>query len=456
MTTEIHGAALSATVQGPVLFAGDPRIAAELAGFNLAVHHQPHVVVGATRSSDVAAAVRYATRKGLAVVVHATGHGSLSTTDAVIVTTRRLQRCHIDPVTRTATIGAGVTWSTVIEAAAPHGLAPLSGSSAAVGAVGYTLGGGTGPMVRRYGFAADHVLSFELVTAEGEVRVVDATREPDLFWAVRGGKGNFGVVTSMTFRLHPVGQLFAGAVFYSGEHAAVVLRAWRDWAAGLGEETTTSVGLLRAPDIAAVPEPLRGKLSVHLRFAHLGDEESGRRLLAPLQAAAPVLIDTVRPMSYPEVDTIYNDPTEPMPVWSRGAFLAELPDPALDTLLAQVGPGVQTPLVLVGLLHLGGAAGREPAVANAVSGRDAAFAVNIVGPLPPPLADVVPAVGNRLLESLRPWATGVEVPNFSPAPQNPGSAWTAETYQRLLAVKRVYDPTNTFRTDASLIPGSTT
>ncbi len=386
--------------------------------------------------------------------MHATGHGGVSSSDTVIVSTRRLQACSVDRALATATLQAGVAWSRVITSAAPYGLAPLSGSSSTVGAIGYTLGGGAGPLIRTYGFAADHVRSLRMVTADGRIRLVNASADPDLFWAVLGGKANFGVVTEMTTGLVQLATVYGGAVYYPGEHARELLHAWRAWVDTLDERTTSSIALLRLPDLPHVPAPLRGRLTVHLRFAHTGDAESGRQILEPIRHSAPTLIDTVREMPYSEVDSIHNDPTEPMPVWSGGTFLRELPVEALDTLLEQAGPAAQSPMVLVELRHLGGAASRHPVPDNAVTGRDAAFVVNAVGPLFPPIAELVPQVGQRLLDALAPWATGQEPVNSSGGPRTPGDgslAWPAETRARLLEIKAKYDPDNVFRTGYALL-----
>ncbi len=458
MTTSIHDparAALEAGVSGPVLFAGDPRIDHELAGFNLAVRHQPHVVVGATNAADVAAAVRYAARRGLAVGVHATGHGGYASRDTVIVSTHRMLACSVDPALATATIQAGVPWSMVISAAAPHGLAPLSGSASSVGAVGYTVGGGAGPIIRSHGFAADLVTSLEVVTADGRVRVVDVEHDPDLFWALRGGKANFGVVTQMTTRLVRLPTLYAGAVYFPGEQAPELLHALARVGRQPGRTDTSSIALVRLPDLPHVPAPLRGRLTVHLRFAHTGDPESGRAALEPMLRLAPPLINAVREMPYSDVDSIHNDPAEPLPAWSRGSFLSALPAAALDTLLDLAGPGVESPLVVVELRHLGGAASRRPDPDNAVAGRDAPFVVNAVGPLFPPIAEIVPNVGHRLLDALAPWSTGQEPVNFSGGPRTPGdgtSAWPLTIRERLLEVKRRHDPGNVFRTGFALVP----
>jgi len=251
MTTLLPPADL-ADVVGPVLRPGDPGWREEIAGFNLAYTPTPAVVVGATSTADVAAAVRYAASVGKRIAVQATGHGLMSDLhDTVLISTRRMTAVAVDPAARTARVAAGVRWRAVIDAAAEHGLAPLSGSSSQVGVVGYTTGGGLGPLCRRYGFAADQVTRFTIVTADGAVREVLAeSADPDdvdLFWAVRGGKGSFGIVTELEFGLVPVTTFHGGAIFFAGEDAPAVLHAWREWAPTLPEDTTTSVALLRLP-----------------------------------------------------------------------------------------------------------------------------------------------------------------------------------------------------------------
>ena len=315
MTTLLPPVDLTA-VAGPVLRPGDPGWRTEIAGFNLTFTPTPALVVGATCTADVAAAVRYAASVGKRVAVQATGHGLMSDLDdAVLVTTRRMTNVLIDPVARTARVAAGVRWRAVIDAAAEHGLAPLSGSSSQVGVVGYTTGGGLGPLCRRYGFAADHVTRFTIVTADGAVREVLAeSTDPDdvdLFWAVRGGKGSFGIVTELEFGLVPVATFHGGAVFFAGEDAPAVLHAWREWAPTLPEDTTTSVALLRLPPVPELPEALRGRFVVALPFTHLG--EQGPALLEPMRAAAPPIMDVVADLPFAAIDAVHMDPTEPMP-----------------------------------------------------------------------------------------------------------------------------------------------
>jgi FAD/FMN-containing dehydrogenase len=379
--------------------------------------------------------------------VQATGHGLTSAlSGAVLVTTWRMADVTVDPVARTARVGAGARWRQVIDAAGPHGLAPLSGSASGVGAVGYTLGGGLGPLARRYGFAADHVRSVEIVTGDGEIRSVDAGSDPELFWALRGGKGSFGIVTALEFDLVPVSRLYGGGVFYPGSAAAEVLHAYRAWAPTLPEETTTSVAVLRLPPDPALPGPLRGQTVVHLRVAHLGSAEEGAALLAPMRAAAPALLDGVGEMPFAAVDAIHMDPTEPMPTYDRGTLLRELTAEAVDALLAVAGPQVEVPLVLVELRQLGGAVARPAAVPNAVVGRDAAFSCWVLGPMFPPVAGIVPGVVDAVAAALGPWSTGRSLLNFAGTvtAAQVGGLWEEADRRRLLAVKRRVDPAGLF------------
>lgn len=439
---------LEQSLSQPVLLAGHPGIDAETAPFNAAVRHDPAVVVLAGCANDVAAAVRYGIATGQQVAVQGTGHGAMKPVGGgILVTTHRMQELSVDPVTRTARIGAGVKWARVIEAAVPYGLAPLSGSSSDVGAVGYTLGGGLGPLGRRYGFAADYVRSIEIVTGDGRLRTVTADSDPDLFWALRGGKGNFGIVTALTVDLVPVSQLYAGGIFYAGEHAPAVLHAWRTWVDTLPEETTSSIALLRLPDAPDVPEPMRGRLSVHLRVSHSGDVADGPGLVAPMRAAAPALMDSVRPMSFAETDSIHMDPDHPMPAWETGMLLDRLPADAVDALLDTAGPAVDVPLVLVELRHLGGALARPAAVPNAVAGRDAAFSVFVLGPAVPGLEEAVPAAAARVTGALAPYDAGTRLVNFlghTTDPAEVAAAWSPDDAARLVALKHRHDPHGLF------------
>jgi hypothetical protein len=447
MSTSSARERLARQITGGVYDGSDPAAAAETAGFNTAFQHRPAVVVAATSAQDVAAAVRFAYDEGRAVAVQATGHGAAAPSeDTVFVSTKRMQGLTVDPVTRRAWVGAGVRWRSVIDAAVPHGLAPLSGSSSGVGVVGYTLGGGMGHLARRHGFAADHVRSVELVTADGEIRTVTEHTDPELFWAVRGGQSRFGIATALEFDLFSAPQFFGGALIYTGPGVAEVLHAWSAWAPTMPGEVTTSIALLRMPPIDEVPPPLRGVVSLAVRFGYTGTPERGEALLAPMRSIAAPVLDTVGPMSFAAVDGIHMDPPEPLPAVARGGLLGSLSEGPVDQLLAVAGPDVDVPLAAVELRLMGGALGRPAAVPNAVAGRDGAYSLSVIAPAPPPLAAVAPAATAQVLGALQPWATGSSLVNFAGhgSEHEHNSAWAPDALERLRRVKATVDPHNLF------------
>lgn len=441
-------AALAGQLSGPTFMPDDPGYAEEIAPFNLAVTHTPRLVVAPAAASDVAAAVGFAVRHRIPVGVQATGHGAVTPVDGMLISTRRMQQLSVDPARRTATIGAGVRWASVIGAASDHGLTPLTGSQSGVGAIGYTLGGGLPVLGRTFGFAADLVRSLELVAADGAIRTVDAEHFPDLFWGLRGGKGNLGIVTCMTIDLVPVARLYGGCIFYAGEAMPEVLDTYRTWSAALPECTNSSLAILRLPPAPELPEPLRGRFVVQLRIAHVGDAAEGCALLAPMRAVGAAILDTVGEMPVTAIDNIHQDPHRPMPTYGRCALLRDLTAQGVDTLLAHVGPDVDTPVLMVELRQLGGALARQPLVPNAVTGRDAGFALVAIGVLAPPFASQVPSALDALVAAFAPDATGATFVNLHGAPGDAtdrARAWTPATYQRLRELKATYDPSLTFR-----------
>ena len=440
---------LRSRVHGPVYAAGDDGMVAEVAAWNLAVTHTPAIAVGATCAADVAAAVSWATAHGLRVAVQATGHGPVrNAAGSLMISTRRMQGVTIDRMRGTARVEAGVKWMKVLEAAAPYGLTGLCGSASDVGVVGYTLGGGLGPLGRRFGFAADTVLSVEMVTADGVIRTVCAEEEPELFWAVRGGKGNFGVVTAIELQLVPVRSVYGGGIFFAGKDAASVLHAFRAWAPAMPEEVGTSVAILRLPPMEELPPPLRGQTVVHLRYVYAGDDPAeGERLLEPMRTVGEVLLGFVHPLLTTELDSVHMDPTDPLPGWEKGMQLTELPAEAVDALLAAAGPQLDIPLIMVELRLLGGALARQPRVPNAVAGRDGAYQVLTLGPGVPELAAVVPALGKGVLEALEPWKAPGCVTNFLGEVEGPAevaASYPADVAERLLAIKQAVDPDRVF------------
>ncbi|NEB42365.1 FAD-dependent oxidoreductase [Streptomyces sp. SID14515] len=438
---------LAARLKGEVFTPADAGYARELAGFNRIAQHRPDVVVAALSAEDVSAAVSFAAREGLPVAVQATGHGiAAPASGGVLVATRRMDAVAVDPLTRTAYVEAGAQWHQVISAAAPHGLAPLNGSSPLVGVVGYTLGGGLGPLGRQFGYAADHVTRIEVVTADGRIRQVDRDRHPELFWALRGGKGNFGIVTKLWFGLMPVRRLYGGGLHFPGAQAARVLHTWRRWTATMPEEMTSSVSLLRLPDVAEVPEFLRGTFAAHVRIAFTGPAEEGERLVRPLRACGTPSADSVAEMPYAAVADIHQDPTHPLAYHERNVVLRELGDDAAEVLLRVAGSGSACGDLMVEVRHLGGALSRPAEEPNAVGVREGAYTLSTLSP--PGSPDVV-------LGPMGPWSTGRRYLNFLAGADTAGAAaecFDPETLSRLARVKAAVDPDHLFRLDHTIAP----
>ena len=446
---------LAARVAGPVLLPGDEQYLAECAAVAIDSAQPPAAVVGATGAADVIAAVAFATDHGMPIAVRATGHSATALpADTMLINTARMQSVHVDPMSRIARVEAGVRWERVIHEAAVFGLAPLAGSSPHVGAVGYTMGGGLGLLGRAYGYAADHVHALDIVTVHGMLRRATPAQLGDLFWAVRGGKDNFGVVTSMDIGLFPVRSIYGGGLYFRGSDAAQVLNAYRRWLASVPEELSSSYALNRFPMSAELPEQLRGRFTVHVRIAYCGDAADGERLVQPLRSVAVPLWDTLAEMPFSAAGSIHNDP-EPRPeVCESSALLSMLDEDAVDALMELVGPDMACPLNFVELRHLGGALGRSPQVGNAVGHRTAAFQLYAAGPLAQ--AEPVRESAALVAERMAPWSTGGTSLNFIGAGGLSAAAvraaYAAEDYRRLLSIKRAYDPENLFRGNHNIPP----
>lgn len=419
--------------------------------WNLAVDQQPIAVVQAETAADVAATVDFARRAGLQVAPQGTGHnaaplGDLSRT--VLLKTDRMRGITVDPAARTARVEAGVLCQELSEAAAPHGLAGLVGSSPDVGIVGYTVGGGLSWFGRKHGLSCSSVVAAEVVTADGVQRRVDAENDPELFWGLRGGGGSLAVVTALEVRLVPLTTVQAGALFWPAERGDDVWRAWREWVDTLPEETTTWARYMTFPPFPDVPEPLRGGSFVIVEACHLGTPQEADALLAPMRRLAPAM-DTVGEIPTTAVSHVHMDPEHPVPGAGNGMMLADLPQEAVDALVAVGGPAAGSPLLSLEVRHLGGALAREADGAlGSLRARFAVFAVGIA-----PHAEAVEAV-DRYCEAVRtalaPWDAGCRYLNFTERSAHPSAFFAPEAYPRLLAVKDRYDPADVVRSNHPL------
>lgn len=408
--------------------------------WNLAIEMHPSAVVAVRSADDVRETVAFAREHSLSVGVQATGHGAVSKLAGhILIATRGLDEVTVHPDERWARVGAGVKWLRLIEAAAPHGLAPLNGSSSDVGIVGYITGGGVGPMARTFGLAADRVRAFEVVTGDGVLRRVTPELHPDLFFALRGGKGAAGIVTAVELDLLPVPTFYGGAVYFDGADIPAVIDRWRSWSQSLPEEATTSFVILQLPDAPGFPPPLAGRMSIGVRFLWVGENAEGERLLDEMRAVAPAILDDAAVKPYVAVDSVHSDPVDPMPATDPAMLLTEFPDEAVARFLDRVGPGSQSPQIMVEIRQLGGAYAREGRHPSAFVHRAARFSLLAVGIAVDPR--VLPHA-HELFEALSDWDTGGIWPNFG-APHDAATArraYDAATLARLAAVAERYDP----------------
>jgi FAD/FMN-containing dehydrogenase len=389
-----------------------------------AIDPRPAMVVEAAGAADVRAAVVAAREHDLPLAVQATGHGTHVPADgAVLVKTTGMATVLVDPDRALARVGPGAVWGDVVAAAAPFGLAPLSGSSPDVGVAGYTLGGGVGWLARRHGFAADSLLRAEVVTADGSIVTASADEHPDLFWALRGGGGGFGVATALELRLHPVARVYAGTALFAIDRAADTLGRYREWIADAPDELSTAVLLTRRPD---------GERVLAIRAMYVGEADEARRLLAPLFAAAGrPLVDGMRPMRFADAQMGGTGPT-------HLELLHALPDAVVEALVAaDAAPTVE-------VRHWGGAMARPAADAGPVGHRDV------------PLSVIVDAHVPELAAALAPHATGGSFLNFLRDPARTATAFTAANYDALRAVKAAYDPDELFRVGHAIAPPDAT
>ncbi|MGN6607645.1 MAG: FAD-binding oxidoreductase [Jatrophihabitans sp.] len=436
-------AALAAAM--PVHLPGDDGFAAAALPWNVAVTQRPAAVVVPGDAAQVAAVVRAAAATGLRVAAQGTGHnaGPLGDlTDTVLVRTGRMTDVEVDPVTGDVTVGAGALWIDAVQAAARIGRIVLHGSSPDVGVVGYSLGGGLGWYARSLGLQTNAIVRAEVVLADGRVVTTDAVREPELFWALRGGGGNLGVVTRLTFRSFAVGPVQGGWLAWPLADAERVLRRWVEWAPQAPDGVTTAFRTLRLPPLPQLPEAVRGRELVMIDGAMLGD---GAEVLAPLRDLRPE-IDTFTTVDPASLIRLHLDPEGPTPVVSGTALLDELPEAGIRAFLDAAGPDAATSLLLAELRQLGGAIGRPAAGAGALScvpGRFLAFAAAVAGD--PAGAAAGRADAERLMAGLRPHGNGRQYLNFAEERVSVASAYDAAAWMRLRRARALYDPAGVLR-----------
>ncbi|MGC3956288.1 MAG: FAD-binding protein [Propionicimonas sp.] len=443
-TTEFTaGAELRSLCQGHVHLPGEPGYDRARTPWAVHIDQRPAAVAVPRTAQEVADLVRAAAAVGLRFAPQSSGHGAgpflgRDLSDAVLVRLHELTGVSIDPGRRLARVLGGTLWQQVIEAAAGHGLAALHGSSPDVAVAGYTLGGGLSWYGRQYGLAAHHLRAVEIVLADGRLMRADAEQESELFWAVKGGGGSFGIVTALEFDLLPIPDVYAGMLLWPAERAREVAHAWAEWTRSAPTTITTSLRLMSFPPLPELPPFLRGRRAVVVDGAVLGSDQEAERILAPLRELGPEL-DTFGRVPAPAVSRIHLDPEGPTPSVTDSVLLAELPNEAVDALLAVAGPDSGTSLLAAEIRHLGGRL-KQPADAAlaCLDGDYLAFFVAIAAT--PELGALGRADAARAAAGLAGWASGGRYLNFDDNAVEVAAGYSSQAWQRLQAVRAAVDP----------------
>lgn len=458
LVTELGLARLNEQIKGEVLGTSDPGFDSARKVWNAMIDKRPAVIVRPVDADDVAASVRFAAEADLPVAVRCGGHsvaGKSTCADGLLIDLSLIKAIDIDPGRRTVRAGGGVLWGELDRATQAHGLATPGGRVTTTGVGGFTLGGGYGWLSPRYGLACDNLVGAEVVTADGTLVRCSDDENADLMWGLRGGGGNFGVVTSYEFRLRPVGPtIVGGMLMHSLENAAAVLRAYREYVEGAPDELATAFALFPAPPEPFIPPALQNRTVLGIMVCHCGDVDEGTRVVRGLKQIGPPAVDLVGPMPYLELQALL-DPTAP-PGWrwyNTGDHLDGLTDAAIDTLVAHA-PQALAPLTQIIVFRHGGAVSRVPDDATAFSNRQPPYLLHPLAAWQEPADDARHIDWLRaLVADMREHATGGVYLNFSPEGQRLVDGFGPDKYARLVTLKNRYDPSNRFRFNHNIAPG---
>jgi FAD/FMN-containing dehydrogenase len=448
---------LRAATRGRVIGPDEPEYDEARAVYNAMIDRRPAVVVRAASTGDVVAAVNHARENALPVAIRCGGHsvpGFGTVDDGVVVDLSGMQEVTVDPATKTARAQGGTTWGIFNDATHAHGLATTGGIISTTGVGGLTLGGGIGYLARGVGLSCDNLLSAEVVTADGRTLTASERENEDLFWALRGGGGNFGVATSLEFRLHPVGDIYGGPMFFEVADAGDVLRWYRDFIADAPEEFGGFPAWQIAPPLPFIPEARHGEAFLAFVGCWAGPVEDGERMLKPLHDVAPVVAEHVGPMPYPALNSAFDGlvPSGLQHYW-KANFVKDLTDDAIAAHL-QHGPNVPVVNSTVHIYPINGACHRVASDETAFAYRDANFATVIAGMWPDPADNETNTAWVRgYYDATAPLSEDGGYINFmSGDDQDRIRANYGANYDRLVEVKRAYDPGNLFRVNQNIVP----
>ncbi len=459
MEATTHGTgpidSLKRWLQGELILPGEDRYEEHRRVWNGMIDKRPAAIARCDSRADVIATVNVARSNGLLLAVRGGGHSfaGFSTCDGgMVLDLSPMNAVEVDPDGQLARAGGGVTWGTFDAATHVHGLATTGGLISTTGIAGLTLGGGIGWLQRKYGLACDNLLSIELVTASGKAVRASADENPELFWGLRGGGGNFGVVTEFEFRLHPVSAVVGGLLLYPLERAPEVMRFYRQWLRDCPDELTTWLSAITAPAADFVPAELQGKPALAVLACHCGDLEDAGQAIAPLRDLDPAA-DLISSMPYPELQTMFDADLPPgIRCYQKAGYVAELSDPLIETIVEHASKA-PSPSSTFDFHDMGGALSRVPDDASSFGDRQSPFCFNIVGVWKEPEADRVNREWVRKFAAgLEPFSTGGVYVNFTADADRVRAAYSAKKYERLRALKREHDPKNLFRLNQNIAP----
>jgi len=448
---------LRASFGGKLTEPTDPDYDSARAVWNGSIDGRPAAVASCASAADVAAAIRFARANGLEIAVRGGGHSypGFGTCDGgLVIDLGSMKRIEVDPEARTARVEPGATWADLDAATHAHGLATTGGLISSTGVAGLTLGGGIGWLMRAHGLACDNLLSATMVTADGKTVEARADHNPELLWGLRGGGGNFGVVTEFVFHLHPVSTVLGGLIAFTADRAGEVLRAYRDLVKGLPDEITTLWAYTSAPPAPFVPAELQLKRVAAVALCHLGNADAGQALLQPLRDLKPAF-EMVAPMPYPALQSML-DGGAPRGIqnYFKGSYLSGLSDAAVDEIVMHCEK-MASPLSQAHLHHLGGAVARVGEDATAVGSRDAQFILNSLAAwFDPGQTSLHTSLVRGFQDGMKPYGTGHTYVNFlsETTDADVRSAYEERKYSRLSALKRTYDPDNVFHLNQNIKP----
>jgi FAD/FMN-containing dehydrogenase len=430
--------------------------------FNAMHQRRPALIARCAGTADVVTAVKFARQHGLLVAVRGGGHsvaGHSSCDGGLVIDLTRMRGVDVDPDTRLARVQGGALWADVDRETQPYGLVVPGGVVSETGVAGLTLGGGEGWVRRKYGLTIDSLMSARVVCADGSVRTASPTSEPDLFWALRGGGGNFGVVTSFEFRAHPLGPIVAFAgVFYPVADAAHVLPRWRDYCEGTPDEVTSVAVAITFPAVPHLPPPIHNQACLVIGGVFAGDVDEGMRVMQPLRELGTPLADISQPMPFTVVQTAFDAffPMGKLQSYWKAQHLPTLSDEAI-ALIANRANQRPSPLTLVATFQMGGAINRVGPTETAYSERSALWMSSIDGNWEDPSDNAANIAWVRdSFKQVSPYSNGVTYTSFTGQADETASALTTHAYganmERLQRIKAVYDPDNFFRLNPNVIP----